>query len=111
MSGFADRLKEVFVGATGTEGLQFLIANLQLALRQQFPLCHIDTDAIDERLLAVAEEISAMRRRTKDAVPELPRLNPEPESIVAESDAEAPAAELTTDPAAEAASEPIATAE
>lgn len=91
MPNFTERLRETFIGTTGSEGLQVMLANVQHGLRQQFPLCHVDTDAIEERLLGVAEEIAALRRRTADAVPELPKLNPEPEPVAPQAAPDAPA--------------------
>jgi hypothetical protein len=100
MAKFNERLAEAFVGATGMEGMTTLLSNVQVALRTQFPLCPIDTEAIEERLLGVAEEVSALRRRTAAAFPLLPRINPEPVAIETPVGAEAVEPEAQLEPEA-----------
>lgn len=90
---FGERLSEVFVGAPEMDRIALLISTIPRALQRQFPLCHVDRGVIEDKLVNVAEEIAAMRRRTKDANPELPEIE-DSESILVEATEETPSTDI-----------------
>lgn len=72
---FSERLSErLGREAEDMPAIGIYLNGIQSALRRHFPLCHVDTNDIEETLLMVAEQAASLRRRTRDAVPELPHV-------------------------------------